>query len=87
MEAFSKAREYCEVGLWVKASNLRGCQQLRDGKGDSKTDAPCEGDLDVLLVYRKAQVEQLQLAIVSVKKVPSSSAVLACTSHVLPEAV
>lgn len=22
MEAFSKAREYCEVGLWVKASNL-----------------------------------------------------------------
>ncbi len=23
MEAFSKAREYCEVALWVKASNLR----------------------------------------------------------------
>lgn len=22
MEAFSKAKEYCEVGLWVKASNL-----------------------------------------------------------------
>lgn len=22
MEAFSKASEYCEVGLWVKASNL-----------------------------------------------------------------
>lgn len=22
MEAFSKAREYCEVGLWVNASNL-----------------------------------------------------------------
>lgn len=31
MEAFSKAREYCEVGLWVKASNLEGYQQLEDG--------------------------------------------------------
>lgn len=41
----------------------------------------------MLLIDRKAQIEQLQLAIVSVKKVPSGCAVLACTSHVLPEAV
>ena len=25
-EAFSYAREYCEVGLWVNASNLLGSQ-------------------------------------------------------------
>lgn len=27
MEAFSKASEYCEVDLWVKASNL--CNRVR----------------------------------------------------------
>lgn len=41
----------------------------------------------MLLVNREAQVEQLQLAVVSVEEVPSGSAVLACTSHVLPEAI
>lgn len=41
----------------------------------------------MLLVNGKAQVEQLELAIVSVEEVPSSGAVLAGTSHVLPEAV
>lgn len=86
IEAFSKAREYCEVGLWVNASNLIECQQRR-AKTDRGTDVPGEGDLDVLLINREAQVEQFQLAIVSVEKVPSGSAVLACTSHVLPEAV
>lgn len=53
----------------------------------SRIHAPCEGDLDVLLIDRKAQVEQLQLSIISVEQVPSGSAVLACTSHVLPETV
>lgn len=41
----------------------------------------------MLLVDREAQVEQLQLAIVPVEKVASGSAVLACTPHVLPEAI
>lgn len=33
MEAFSKAREYWEVGLWVKASNLGGSGQQSVGFG------------------------------------------------------
>lgn len=49
--------------------------------------APGKRDLDVLLVDGEAQVEQLQLAIVSVQQVPSGGAVPACTPHVLPEAV
>lgn len=92
MEAFSKAREYCEVGLWVKASNLGKTvsairQVFPHTESPSTRHAPCKANLDVLLVHREAQVEQLQLSIVSVEKVPPGGAVLARTSHVLPEAV
>lgn len=41
----------------------------------------------MLLVNGEAQVEQLELTIVSVEKVPSGRTVLACTSHILAEAV
>lgn len=92
IEAFSKAKEYCEVGLWVKASNLGQWDSISSARtvglvSTTTTDAPCKGYFDMLLVYREAQVEQLELAIVSVEKVPSSRAVLAGTPHVLPQAV
>lgn len=41
----------------------------------------------MLLVNRKPEVEQFQLSIVAIQKVSASGAVLACTSHVLSEAV
>lgn len=41
----------------------------------------------MLLVDGEAQVEQLELTVVSIEEVPASSAVLACTPHILPEAV
>lgn len=41
----------------------------------------------MLLIDGEAQVEQLELAIVSVEEVPASGAVLAGTPHVLPEAI
>lgn len=91
MEAFSKAREYWEVGLCVNASNLGYCQQLVRPVGEKVSvvgaSAPGEGDLDVLFVDREAQVEQLKLAVVSVEEIPPGSAILACTSHVLAEAI
>lgn len=49
--------------------------------------APCERDLDVLLIDGKPEVEQFKLSIVSVKEISASGAVLSCTSHVLPEAI
>lgn len=49
--------------------------------------APCKRYLDVLLIDGKAQVEELELAVVSVQQVPASGAVLAGAPHVLPEAV
>lgn len=89
MEAFSNAKEYWEVGLCVKASNLRGalaaCQ--RGPQRALLNNAPCKRDLDVLLVDGEAQVEQFKLAVVSVEQIPPGSAVLPGTSHVLPEAV
>jgi hypothetical protein len=53
--------------------------------------APCsipgKLDLDVVLVDGKAQIQQLQLAVVSVQQVPARSAVLARAAHVLAQAV
>ena len=75
MEAFSKASEYCEVDLCVKASNLEeskqcstfGAQGGESGKdGRRGKDVPGEGDFDVLLVDRKPEIQQLELAVVSV---------------------
>lgn len=89
MEAFSKAKEYWEVGLCVNASNLRerlaACQ--RGPRHASFINAPCKRDLDVLFVDGEAQVEQFKLAIVSVEQIPPSGAVFPGTPHVLPEAV
>lgn len=89
MEAFSKAKEYWEVGLCVKASNLekRLAARQRDPGRTSPDNAPRERDLDVLLVDGKAQVEQFKLAIVSIEQIPPGRAVLPGTPHVLPEAV
>lgn len=89
MEAFSKAKEYWEVGLCVKASNLgetlAACQP---GPGHAWINhTPCERDLDVLFIDGEAQVEQLELAIISVEQVPPGGAVFAGASHILPEAV
>lgn len=89
MEAFSKAKEYWEVGLCVKASNLGGalaaCQ--RGPRHAWLNNAPCERDLDVLLVDGEAQIKQFKLAVVSIEQIPPSRTVLPGTSHVLPEAV
>lgn len=53
----------------------------------SGRDGPGKGDLDVILIDGKAQVQQLELAIVSVEQVSSSSRVLAGASHVLAQTV
>lgn len=90
MEAFSKASEYCEVGLWVKASNLRkeACVlAVGGGLGVGGADVPSEGDLDVVLVDGEPEVEELQLAIVAIQQVPPRGAVLARAPHVLTQAV
>jgi len=89
MEAFSKAKEYWEVGLCVKASNLGETLAAwpRDFARASPDNAPCERDLDVLFVDGEAQVEQFKLAVVSVEQIPPSGAVFPGTPHVLPEAV
>lgn len=52
MEAFSKAREYCAVDLWVKASNLHSGQELVSASpsrgsshaawGEQVSNAPCK---------------------------------------------
>lgn len=72
-EAFSKAREYCVVGLWVNASNLQVVSVgiLVGVCRWAWTGLPCEGDFDVLFVNGKAQVEQLELAVVAVEHVPT----------------
>lgn len=49
--------------------------------------APGKRDLDMLLIDGESQIQQLKLSVVSIEEVPSGSAVLACTSRVLPEAV
>lgn len=48
---------------------------------------PCERDLDVVLIHREPQIQQLQLAIVTVQQIATGSAVLASSSHILAEAV
>ena len=41
----------------------------------------------MLLVYREAQVEKLQLPIVTIQKIPPRGAVLAGSPHILPQPV
>lgn len=48
---------------------------------------PCERYLDVLLVDGKAQVEQLQLAIIPVQQIPPGGAVFASAPHVLSQPI
>ena len=48
---------------------------------------PCKGDLDVILVNRESEVQQLQLSVVTIQQVTTGSAILPSASHVLPKAV
>jgi hypothetical protein len=48
---------------------------------------PGEADLDVVLVDGEAQVQQLELAVVSVQQITPRGAVLAGAPHVLPQPV
>ena len=73
IDAFSYASEYWEVGLWVKASNLAqihgktkifaccmdGSQQFCMQRFPACTvrDLPCKGNLDMVLVHRKSQIQ------------------------------
>jgi predicted lipid carrier protein YhbT len=41
----------------------------------------------MVLVHRESQVQQFQLSVISVKQIPSSSTILACPAHVLPQPV
>lgn len=70
IEAFSYAKEYWAVGLCVKASNLESVRPdclSPESYVPSMPDVPCEADLDVVLVHWESQIEQLQLAVVSVQ--------------------
>lgn len=53
----------------------------------SGRNGPGKRDLDMILVDRKAQIQQFQLAIVAVEQVSSGSRVLAGASHVLAQTV
>lgn len=69
MEAFSNAREYCAVDLWVKASNLIRTMLVYWGawpRSIVKKGAPCKRDFDMLFVDGKPQVQELKLAVVTV---------------------
>lgn len=48
---------------------------------------PCERDLDMVLINGKPEIQQFQLAIISIQQVASSSAILACASHILAQPV
>lgn len=48
---------------------------------------PGELHLDMILVHGKAQVEELELAVISIQQIPSRRAVLSGPSHVLPKSV
>lgn len=66
---------------------MRGKKMGRCVAGWEEWDKPCEGNLDVLLIDGEAQVEEFELAVVSVEHVTTSGAVLTGTSYVLSEAV
>ena len=99
MEAFSNANEYWAVDLRVKASNLwsevrsahetQGLRigRLRDGQKSGRANVPGKGYLDVLLINGKAQIQQLELAIIPIKDISSGGAVLAGAPHILSQAV
>lgn len=86
MDAFSYAKEYCEVGLWVKASNLETLDQII-GNSQISINIPGERYLDMVLIHRESKIQELELAIISVEKVPPSGAVLPSASHVLSKTV
>jgi len=86
MDAFSYAKEYCEVGLWVKASNLESLDQ-NIGNSQMSMNIPGERYLDVVLIHRESEVQELKLAVISVEKVPPSGAVLPSASHILSKSV
>ena len=53
----------------------------------SQANTPGKRDRDVALVDGKAQIQQLQLTVITIEQISSSSAVLAGSSHVLAQAV
>ena len=58
IEAFSNAREYCEVGLCVKASNLEERDMLvRHLERQNGHDVPCERHFDMILIHREPQIQ------------------------------
>jgi hypothetical protein len=85
IEAFSKAKENWEVGFAVNASNLpivspsqarRRCQYR-----------PCKRDLNMILIHGKPEIQQLQLAIVSVQEISSCRTVIASAPHILSQTI
>lgn len=86
MEAFSKASEYCAVGLCVNASNLVSVSHSASCY-PRRCSVPGKLDLDVVLVDRKPQVQKLQLAVVSVQQIPPRSTILPRAPHILPQPV
>lgn len=50
-------------------------------------DVPGEGNLDVVLINRESQIQQLQLTIVPIQQVAPGSTILPSPSHVLSQTV
>lgn len=50
-------------------------------------DVPGERNLDVVLIDRESQIQQLQLTVIPIQQVASGSTVLPSTSHILPQAI
>ena len=71
----------------MKASNLQCVRSRRVPTLTPSINVPSEGYLDVVLVNGKAQVQQLQLAIVSVEEVATRGTVGTSASHVLAQPV
>lgn len=87
MEAFSNAREYWEVGLWVNASYLWIEGQLYSRIERENRTIPSKRDFDMTLINRKPQVQELELSVVAIQQIAASRAILPGPSHVLSQPV
>jgi hypothetical protein len=76
------------LGGWFVGESVEPVKNRLDWENGCTTDSiPSKRDLDVVLVHRESQIEQFELAIVSVQQVSARGAVLAGASHVLAQPV
>lgn len=72
------------VYAMASAQHHRVQNQLQPNKWH---DSPGERDLDMILINRKPQIQQLQLSVISVQQIPPRGRICTRTSHVLPQSM